>query len=44
LRTNSTIDRLGIKGAGHIEDLHGLALGVPAGWVKKFPVATTIFP
>jgi len=35
-RTNSTIDRFGIKRAGHTEGLHGLALGVHAGWNKKF--------
>jgi beta-glucosidase len=44
LSTNPTIPRLGLKGAGHSEGLHGLALGVPGGWGRKTPVATTIFP
>ena len=44
LSTNPTIPRLGLKGTGHSEGLHGLALGVPGGWGRKTPVATTIFP
>lgn len=44
LSTNPTVKRLGIKGAGHVEGLHGLALGVPGDWGKKTPVPTTIFP
>jgi beta-glucosidase len=42
--TNPTIPRLGLKGTGHSEGLHGLALGVPGGWGRKTPIATTIFP
>ncbi|MVN23079.1 glycoside hydrolase family 3 C-terminal domain-containing protein [Mucilaginibacter arboris] len=44
LSTDPTVKRLGIKGAGHVEGLHGLALGVIGGWGKKTPVPTTIFP
>src|SRR6185437_3682454 len=44
LSTNPTIPRLGLKGTGHSEGLHGLALGVPGGWGRKTPIATTIFP
>ena len=44
LSTNPTIPRLGLKGTGHSEGLHGLALGVPGGWGRKTPVATTTFP
>ena len=32
LGTNPSVPRLGIKGSGHVEGLHGLAKGVPGGW------------
>ena len=44
LGTNPTIVRLGVKGTGHVEGLHGLAMGLPGGWGRKTPVPTTIFP
>ncbi|MBB5345069.1 glycoside hydrolase family 3 C-terminal domain-containing protein [Tunturibacter empetritectus] len=46
LSTNPTIPRLGIVGTQHVEGLHGLALGGPAGWEgKNLPVIpTTQFP
>ena len=44
LSTNPTVARLGLKGTGHTEGLHGLALGIPGGWGRKTPVATTIMP
>lgn len=44
LGTNPTVDRLGINGTGHVEGLHGLALGVAGGWGKNSPVPTTTFP
>ena len=44
LSTNPTVPRLGVKGTGHSEGLHGLALGVPGGWGRKTPIATTTFP
>jgi len=46
LSTNPTIPRLGVVGTGHVEGLHGLALGGPGGWEgKNLPVIpTTTFP
>jgi len=46
LGTNPTVPRLGIRGTGHVEGLHGLALGGPAGWGGrgKQAVPTTTFP
>ena len=44
LGTNPTIVRLGVKGTGHVEGLHGLAMGLPGNWGRKTPVPTTIFP
>lgn len=44
LSTNPTVPRLGLKGTGQSEGLHGLALGVPGGWGRRTPVATTTFP
>jgi beta-glucosidase len=46
LSTNPTIPRLGVVGTQHVEGLHGLALGGPAGWEgKNLPVIpTTQFP
>ncbi|MFN8206602.1 MAG: hypothetical protein U0T82_04250 [Bacteroidales bacterium] len=44
LGTNPTVERMGIKGTGHVEGLHGLAMGVPGGWGRRAPVPTTTFP
>lgn len=44
LGTNPTVVRLGIKGTGHVEGLHGLSMGVVGNWGGKTPVPTTIFP
>ncbi|MCU7550172.1 glycoside hydrolase family 3 C-terminal domain-containing protein [Chitinophagaceae bacterium LB-8] len=44
LGTNPSIPRLGIKGSGHIEGLHGVALGGPGGWGRRKLVTTTTFP
>jgi beta-glucosidase len=44
LGTDPTITRLGVKGAGHVEGLHGLAMGLVGNWGRKTPVPTTIFP
>ncbi|KOS06750.1 glycosyl hydrolase family 3 [Flavobacterium akiainvivens] len=46
LSTNPSVPRLGVVGTGHVEGLHGLALGGPAGWggKGKEPVPTTTFP
>jgi beta-glucosidase len=43
LGTNPTITRLGIKGTGHIEGLHGVALGGPGNWGRRKLVTTTTF-
>ncbi|WP_428230962.1 glycoside hydrolase family 3 C-terminal domain-containing protein [Flavobacterium sp.] len=46
LSTNPSIKRLGVVGTGHVEGLHGLALGGPGAWggKNKQPVTTTTFP
>ena len=44
LGTNPTVERLGLKGTGHVEGLHGLSMGVIGNWGGKTPVPTTIFP
>lgn len=44
LGTNPTVARLGVKGTGHVEGLHGLAMGLEGNWGRKTPVPTTIFP
>jgi beta-glucosidase len=38
------VPRLGIRAMGHVEGLHGLALGRPGNWGRNNPVATTTFP
>jgi len=46
LSTNPSVPRLGVVGTGHVEGLHGLALGGPGGWEGRgLPVIpTTTFP
>jgi beta-glucosidase len=53
LGTVPSVPRLGIKGAGHVEGLHGLALGGPGAWGRykdaegneqDKPIPTTQFP
>jgi beta-glucosidase len=46
LSTNPSVSRLGVVGTGHVEGLHGLALGGPGEWggKGKNPVTTTTFP
>jgi beta-glucosidase len=44
LGTDPSVVRLGIKGSGHVEGLHGLALGGPGHWGGDHPVPTTTFP
>jgi len=46
LNTNPSVPRLGVKGTGHVEGLHGLALGGPGEWggKGKTPLPTTTFP
>jgi len=44
LGTRPRVRRLGIRGAGHVEGLHGLAMGGPGGWGRPQPIPTTTFP
>ncbi len=45
LGTDPSVPRLGIKGSGHVEGLHGLAEGGPADWGgKATAIDTTQFP
>lgn len=47
LSTNPSVPRLGVEGTGHVEGLHGLAMGgLPAEWggKGKEPLTTTTFP
>ena len=44
LSTRPNIPRLGVKGTGHVEGLHGLAKGGPSNWGQHNPSPTTIFP
>src|SRR5882724_5928217 len=44
LSTNPSVPRLGVRGAGHVEGLHGLTLGGPGEWGKDHPIPTTTFP
>jgi len=46
LSTDPSVPRLGIVGSGHLEGLHGVALGGPGGWEGHGlrPLPTTQFP
>ena len=46
LSTNPSVPRLGIKGSGHVEGLHGVTQGGPANWGgrNREQQATTTFP
>ncbi|MDT0675264.1 glycoside hydrolase family 3 C-terminal domain-containing protein [Autumnicola musiva] len=44
LSTNPSVPRLGVKGTGHVEGLHGLAQGGPADWGGEEHMPTTTFP
>jgi len=44
LSTNPSVPRLGVKGSGHVEGLHGLAQGGPGKWGRDHPIPTTTFP
>lgn len=44
LGTNPSVPRLGVRASGHVEGLHGLALGGPGGWGGDEPIQTTTFP
>src|SRR5271157_344324 len=38
------VPRLGIRRMGHVEGLHGVAMGTPGGWGRRSPIATSTFP
>lgn len=44
LSTNPSVPRLGVRCSGHVEGLHGLALGGPGRWGRDAPIPTTTFP
>jgi beta-glucosidase len=44
LASTPKVPRLGLRLSGHLEGLHGLALGGPGGWGHGEPVPTTTFP
>jgi beta-glucosidase len=44
LSTVPDVPRLGVQGTGHVEGLHGLAMGDVGGWGGGAPVPTTQFP
>ncbi len=44
LGTNPSVPRLGIKGSGHVEGIHGLAQGGPGRWGRPTVIPTTTFP
>jgi len=44
LSQRPSVERLGIKGMGHVEGLHGLAQGTPGGWGRRGVITTTTFP
>ncbi len=44
LGTIPNVPRLSVWGTGHVEGLHGLAMGGPGGWGRPSPVPTTQFP
>src|SRR2546421_5718576 len=44
LGTNPSVPRLGVRGSGHVEGIHGLAQGGPGRWGRPATIPTTIFP
>jgi beta-glucosidase len=44
LDTNPSVPRLGIKGSGHVEGIHGLTQGGPGKWGRPQTVPSTTFP
>src|SRR6185295_3203594 len=43
LDTNPSVPRLGIKGSGHVEGIHGLTQGGPGKWGRPLTVPSTTF-
>lgn len=44
LDTNPSVPRLGIKGSGHVEGIHGLTQGGPGKWGRPRTIPSTTFP
>jgi beta-glucosidase len=44
LGTNPSVPRLGIKGSGHVEGIHGLTQGGPGKWGRPKTIPSTTFP
>ena len=44
LDTDPSVPRLGIKGSGHVEGIHGLTQGGPGKWGHPQTIPTTTFP
>jgi len=44
LDTNPSVPRLGIKGSGHVEGIHGLTQGGPGKWGRPKTIPSTTFP
>src|SRR5436190_2023284 len=44
LDTNPSVPRLGVKGSGHVEGIHGLTQGGPGKWGRPKTIPTTTFP
>ena len=44
LDTDPSVPRLGIKGSGHVEGIHGLTQGGPGKWGRPRTIPTTTFP
>ncbi|HEU4710001.1 MAG TPA: glycoside hydrolase family 3 C-terminal domain-containing protein [Pyrinomonadaceae bacterium] len=44
LDTNPSVPRLGIKGSGHVEGIHGLTQGGPGKWGRPLTIPSTTFP
>ncbi|HEU4869702.1 MAG TPA: glycoside hydrolase family 3 C-terminal domain-containing protein [Pyrinomonadaceae bacterium] len=43
LDTNPSVPRLGIKGSGHVEGIHGLTQGGPGKWGRPLTIPATTF-
>ena len=44
LDTDPSVPRLGIKGSGHVEGIHGLTQGGPGKWGRPLTIPSTTFP
>lgn len=44
LSTDPSVPRLGVRGSGHVEGLHGVSQGGPGKWGKDHAQVTTMFP